>query len=92
MKRVVLVLAKDEVPVQEVTNASFVGIMFADEDEKSWVASTTRGYQGMSLGEQDMLFHWSTKTKREYVETVLDMGAKVFLFETYEELSKWLKS
>jgi len=92
MKRVVSVLAKDEVLIQEVTNASFVGIMFAEEDEKSWVAVTTKGYQGMSLGEQDMLSHWTSKTKRDYVKIALEMNSKVFLFEEYNEFINWLKS
>lgn len=92
MKRVVKVLAKDEVSLKDVTNTSFVGIMFAQEDEKSWVALTTKGYEGMSLGEQDMCSHWTAKSKIEYVDIALGIEAKVFLFDSYEELIKWLKS
>lgn len=92
MKKVVLVLAEREVPIQGVTNSSNIGIKFVGENEKSWVGYTRRGYESFSIGEQDISSHWCVGNKKEYAETALKMGAEVFIFETHQELIKWLKS
>ncbi len=98
MKKVIL--KKDElktIAIDEITNSSIVGVYWSNEskavvlpcgeDVRRYV------YKGFSLGGLDSERNrFSKASKKDYAENAINtgLGSQVFVFDTVQELGKWL--
>lgn len=90
MKQIVLNDEQKTIDVENILHDSFVGILWKD-DTKSWVIKVEdECFKSVGIGVQRMDYMWSEISKNNYVENVITMGHRAFLFSTEEKLKEWL--
>jgi hypothetical protein len=80
------------VNIQEITNSSIVGIIFPTSPDKHWVMEINSKYVGMNIGRTDLSGLWTRPSVQAYCLSAKEQGAKIFVFDSEEELTKWLIS
>ena len=77
-----------------ITDDSIVGVQWRTGDKSYIIRQSNHTYVGIGgeQGEEDKIeeSYWTCDSKREYAEEALEQNAKVFVFETYKELYKWM--
>ena len=79
--------------IDSITNDSIVGIEWYNK-AKSWIVETDlKEFKGIKIGSNSVLDKWHRNSKKEYcVNAMTQRNTNVFVFDTADELVKWLKS
>lgn len=91
MKKVVL-KETQEVSIDQITNDSIVGIEWND-GVKAYISKNAKGFISIGIYDGNVDFNYFKGSKKEYaVNEIKSYSAKVWLFDTEEEIIEWLKS
>jgi hypothetical protein len=92
MKRIIT-KSEDTVQLYNITNSSIVGIQW-ERGDRAMVIGTENGFCALSNRHNNLYNVWYAKSAQEYVERALKQGnntnSKAFVFETPQELFKWM--
>jgi len=75
--------------ISELNDKSLVGILF--KKEKSVIARNSLGFFGFSRNEIDFTGRWYADSLKSYLFK-FDNNKEVFVFDSKEEMFKWLNS
>jgi len=94
MKKVVRnVVVESIVDINEITNDSYVGILWKGGG-KSIVINYGGGiYEGVSGSVKELSSLWSKDSKKEYVDDALNQGGSTaYIFDNKTELLTWINN
>jgi len=94
MKRVILKNRECVINFEDLTDKSFVGILWED-GKKCMIIDTKEGYCSICDDYYpNTLYVWYAPTVKEYVKKALNQGnntkSQAFVFEDVKELFKWM--
>jgi len=84
---------KSTINIEEIENGDIIGILFSS-NLKSMVNSDSKDrFFGLDFKHEktELTTQWCADSKKQYCIEAMDMGAKVFVFDNFGELVKWLK-
>lgn len=87
MKKIVQAQART-IELGAINNDSIVGIDW-QEQGKTFLIATSEGYKPLSRC-LSVTHSWDTKSVREAVEYVFKAGGDAYIFDTKEDLFRWL--
>ena len=92
MKQVVFEpINKNVININDINNNSIVGIKFNSLQDKVWVFNYgIEGYGGMRIGRINSQGLWFRESIKEYCREVGEQNADIFVFDSEDELKKWL--
>ena len=91
MKEIVKKIKKSQVELSEITNDSFVGILWSNEKRAKILTIDESSYIGFCIGDMDLRTHWRRSSKVDYVKSAMEQdGVVAFLFDSLTELNEWL--
>ncbi len=91
MKEIVEKIKKSQVELSEITNDSFVGILWSDKKRGKILTINDSSYVGFCIEDMDLRTNWRKSSKVDYVKSAMEQyGVVAFLFDSLVELNKWL--
>ena len=80
------------VNIEKIHNKSIIGIIF-NTNGKNWIVRIgLDSYVAINTLTTSIVANWSESSVKKYCEEASRIDGEVFVFDTKEELSNWIKS
>jgi pyridoxine 5'-phosphate synthase PdxJ len=92
MYKIVQQLNLKEISLSSITNDSYIGIEWSNNNKCKVVTIDSGTYASMNLKDTDLRAKWTKSSVESYVKSSLEQGSHVnaYKFDSEEELLEWL--